>query len=106
MTALDNNPDDPDDLSYNFPTKPSLLVALSDDDMFRLLRKVAYANNWGFDSKVQFEATGRLIAALRDFKRSSDKAAARILALTIALVALTVALVAMTGVLVWLTTEL
>jgi hypothetical protein len=97
--ALENAPDDPDDLHYNVPERPSQLAALSDSDLFRLLQKVAFANNWQFDTKVQFEATGRLIAALTDFKKSSDRAAT-------VLIFLTLALVVLTGVLVWLTTTL
>jgi hypothetical protein len=97
--SLENSPGDPDDLGYNVPQRPSQLAGLSDRDLFRLLQKVAFANNWPFDSKVQFEATGRLIAALTDFKKSSDRAAT-------VLIILTLALVALTGVLVWLTTRL
>jgi hypothetical protein len=48
---------------------------------------------------VQFEATARLIAALKEFKASSDRSAR-------ALILLTVVLVVLTAVLVWLTIEL
>jgi hypothetical protein len=91
--------DDPDSLTYVTPNKPSELTALTDDDLFRLLRKIAFANNWPFDAKVQFEATGRLIAALKEFKQSSDRSATVMIVLTIVLIGLT-------GVLVWLTVEL
>jgi hypothetical protein len=91
--------DDPDDLTYVMPDKPSQLTALTDDDLFRLLRKVAFANKWSFDAKVQFEATGRLIAALKEFKQSSDRSANVMIILTLVLVGLT-------AVLVWLTVEL
>jgi hypothetical protein len=97
--VLEHRPDDPDDLGYNVPDRPSKLAALPNDQLFRLLRKVAFANNWQFDAKVQFEATARLISALKDFKRSSDRAAS-------ALIFLTIVLIALTGVLVWLTLEL
>jgi hypothetical protein len=96
VSALDNRPEDPDDLGYNTPDRPSELTALSDDDLFRLLRKVAFANHWSFDSTVQFEATGRLIAALKDFKTSSDRSSRVLIALTGVLIALTVALVVLT----------
>jgi hypothetical protein len=96
---LDTKPDDLDDLSYHEPQKPSELVALSDEEMFRLLRKTAFANLWRFSDKVQYEATARLIAALKDFKRSSDRTGN-------ALIGLTVVLVVLTGVLVWLTLRL
>ncbi len=95
----DHAPADPDDLSYVMPDKPSELTALTDEQLFRLLRKVAFANHWSFDTKVQFEATARLIAALKDFKTSSDRSAA-------VLIFLTVVLVILTAVLVWLTVEL
>jgi hypothetical protein len=93
-------PEREDDVA-NFlaPTKPSQLRGLTDDELFRLLHKVAFANDWSLDVKVQFEATSRLIAALKEFKRSSDRAAG-------ALVFLTVVLVVLTGVIVWLTAEL
>src|SRR6266508_1150742 len=96
---LDSKPDDSDDLSYEVPEKPSDLTSLTDADLFRLLRKVAFANMWQFDTKVQFEATARLIAALKEFKKSSDRAAAAVIFLTVVLVVLTI-------VLVWLTKEL
>ena len=64
-----------------------------------MLQKVAFSNKWPFDAKVQFEATARLIAALKDFKRSSDRASG-------ALIFLTLVLVVLTAVLVWLTVEL
>ena len=96
---LDRKPDDPDDLSYEVPERPSDLTSLTDTELFRLLRKVAFANMWQFDTKVQFEATARLIAALKDFKKSSDRAAAAVIFLTVVLVVLTI-------VLVWLTKEL
>jgi hypothetical protein len=97
--ALDVKPDDQDDLSYNVPGKPSELTALTDEELFRLLRKVAFANRWPFDAKVQFEATARLIEALKDFKASSDRSAK-------VLIGLTVVLVILTAVIVWLTVEL
>lgn len=80
--ALDHKPQDPDDLSYNTPDRPSELTSLTDEELFRLLRKVAFANRWSFDAKVQFEATARLISALRGFKRSSDRSAAVLIFLT------------------------
>jgi hypothetical protein len=96
---LDHNPDDPDDYGYAIPTRPSELTTLNDTELFRLLRKVAFANQWTFDTKVQFEATSRLIDALKDFKASSDRSG-RIL------IFLTVVLIVLTAVLVWLTIEL
>lgn len=97
--ALDRKPHDADDLSYAVPEKPSELTSLNDEELFQLLRKVAFANNWKFDVKVQFEATARLISALKDFKASSDRSARVLIMLTLALVGLTV-------VLVWLTVKL
>jgi len=96
MAALDHNPADPDDLQYNTPGQPSELTALSDEDLFRLLRKVAFANHWRFDTQVQFEAEGRLIAALKEFKSSSDRSAEALIRLTIVLVILTLVLVGLT----------
>jgi hypothetical protein len=97
--SLDPNPEDPDHLAYNTPERPSELTSLSDDQLFRLLRKVAFANRWQFDTKAQFEATARLIAALKSFKKSSDRTGWALIFLTLVLVVLTV-------VLVWLTVKL
>jgi hypothetical protein len=97
--ALDHKPGDPDDLLYVTPNRPSELTSLTDEDLFRLLQKVAFANNWQLDAKVQFDATARLIAALKDFKASSDRSAK-------VLIALTVVLIILTAVVVWLTIEL
>lgn len=79
---------------------------MTDDDLFRILRKVAFANQWQFNEKVRFEAEARLIAALKAFKESSDRTGRWLIGLTIALVALTVILVLLTIAIVWLTTEL
>ena len=106
MSALDSNPDDPDDLTFNLPSRPSELVSLGDEDMFRLLHKVAFANYSNPKEYIGFEVMARLVAALKDSKTASDRAARRLFWTTVALVILTVALVAMTGVLVWLTTRL
>jgi hypothetical protein len=65
------------------PNRPSQLRALTDDELFRMLHKVAFANDWKIDTKIQFEATARLIAALKDFKRSSDRAALALVVLTL-----------------------
>lgn len=97
--TLESSPNDPDDLAYNEPGRPSELAGLSDAQLFQLLRKVAFANHWRFDTKVQFEAASRLITALKEFEQSSDRAA-RIL------IGLTGVLVVLTGVLIWLTLRL
>jgi hypothetical protein len=96
LVPLDHNPNDPDDLTYNLPNRPSELTSLADEDLFQLLRKVAFANRWPFDSQVQFEATGRLIAALKDFKASSDRSGRILIYLTVVLIVLTVVLVVLT----------
>ena len=56
--------------------------------------------------KVQFEATARLIEALKGFKASSDRSARVVICLTGVLVALTGVLVILTGVLIWRTATL
>lgn len=81
------------------PNRPSHLAALTDDELFRMLHKVAFANKWSLDAKVQFEATGRLIAALKEFKRAADRSSR-------ALIALTIVLVILTAVVAWLTAQL
>jgi len=69
---------------------------MSDQELFRLLRKVAFANHWPFDSQVQFEATARLISALNDFKASSDRSSQVLIALTVVIIVLTLVLVGLT----------
>jgi hypothetical protein len=107
VTGLDHNPDDPDDVpGFTTPNKPSELTALGDEEMFRLLRKVAFANQWPISSKVQFEAMARFMVALNAFKAESERTGQRLVALTIALVVLTIILIGLTVAIVWLTTEL
>lgn len=100
-------PDKEDDVT-NFltPNKPSHFRALTDAELFLMLQKCAFANDWSLDAKVQFEATGRLIAALTDFKRSSDRASSALIRLTVVLIVLTAALVGLTVALLWLTAQL
>jgi hypothetical protein len=95
--SLDLQPDDPDDLLYNVPEKPSQLLALSDENLFRLLRKVAFANDWQFDTKVQFEATARQIAALKDFRNAADRSSRWLITLTAVLIVMTAVLICLTA---------
>ena len=81
---------DPDDVVHHrTPTKPSELTGLSDEELFKTLRKVAYANKWPLDAKVQFEAMARLIAALKWSSRW-------LIGLTVVLAVLTTVLVSLT----------
>ena len=88
-----------DDLTLNFPAKPSELRALTNEQLATLYRKLAYANKYPFDTMVERELAVRLVDALVAFKKSSDRTARWVIGLT-------VVLVAMTAVLIWLTTRL
>jgi cytoskeletal protein RodZ len=88
------------------PARPSGLRDMPDDEVFALLRKIAYANAWDDSAKVQFEATARTIAALQEFRDGTRRAAHATFFLTAVLVVLMLILLAMTGVLVWLTTRI
>ena len=103
-TMLDDVPskdpaDDEDYLNQSFPNKPSELRQLTNDELFRAWRRLLYSSGASHDRMVEHELTTRLIVALGDFKKSSDRAAKAIIGLTFVLVALTV-------VLVWLTLRL
>ena len=90
---------DEDELGFTFPSKPSELRRMTDEELAFTYRKVAYANQHPFHAKVELELSIRLVAALVGFRRASDRASR-------ALISLTVVLVVLTAVVVWLTTRL
>ena len=69
---------------------------MSDEELFRIIRRVGVDNLWPFSAKVEFEATGRVISALKDFKRTSAITAWVLIFLTVVLVVLTVAILRLT----------
>jgi hypothetical protein len=79
-----------DDLAYLTPNRPSDLANLTDLEIWRLYRKMGYANQHPFDRIIEHEMRGRLIAALNGFRESSEKTSQRLEALTWALVVLTI----------------
>ena len=95
----ESNEQDEDNLGVAFPSKPSVLRRLADDELAAIYRKLAYGGRYPFDAMVERELSIRLVAALVGFRRASDRAAR-------VLIALTVVLVVLTAVLVWLTTRL
>jgi hypothetical protein len=100
-------PVDPDEEpGYVMPTSPSELQDMSDEAVFAMLRKVAFANAWDDGAKVQFEAMARSVEALREFRDGARRNAHATFFLTAVLVLLILILIAMTGVLVWLTTRI
>ena len=72
---------------------------LREMDLDELVEEAIAQHSGSPGRRAGFELERRLIAALTEFKRSSDRAAA-------ALVFLTIVLVVLTGVIVWLTAEL
>jgi len=80
----------PDDLAYVMPESVSAWTALTNDELLRLFRKVAAANLWNVDSRLNHEFSGRLIAALSESASEAATASRRLEKLTWALVALTV----------------
>jgi hypothetical protein len=92
-------PEQEDDPSFLTPSKPSELRALPDEELYRLFRKLAFANTWPFHAMFEMELRARLIAALKDFKQASDRSARVLIVLTAVIGVLTV-------VLVWLTATL
>jgi hypothetical protein len=79
-----------DESSYLTPKKQSELVALSDEEVLRLYRKIAFANKHPWTVVFEHEMRGRLIQALAALRESSEKASKRLEGLTWALVGLTV----------------
>lgn len=78
------------------PGKPSDLAGLTDAEVARLYRKIAFAGKHNWDRQIELELIGRFTVALRGFSQASDRAAARIAALTWTLIGLTVVVAAFT----------
>jgi hypothetical protein len=89
-----NNPESgEDELGYTFPATPSALRQMPDEELFRVGRKNAYANQHPFSAKLDAEMNARLILALKSFKRAADRSSRTLNVLTAVLVVLTVVLV-------------
>jgi hypothetical protein len=82
------------------PRDAADLGSMSDDEVRAFYRQLAFDARHPFDRMVELELIGRFTVALKGFKESSDKASARLLAATWALVALTVVIVFLTVALV------
>ena len=85
-----------DDLSYLTPSGPSALAELTNVEVQRLYRKIAFANRHPWDRQVELELIGRFTVALKGFKDASDKASKQLAMLTWVLVALTVVIAGFT----------
>jgi hypothetical protein len=85
-----------DDDAYILPQRVSEWEGLSNDELLRLYRKVAAANSWRVDTRVDHEFSGRLIAALEKSASTAATSARRLELLTWALVALTVVIATFT----------
>jgi hypothetical protein len=84
---------DEDSLGYTFPTTPSDLRTMPDEELARLWRRNAFANRHPLSSIVEQEMNTRLIAALKSFKAAADRSSRTLNVLTFVLVVLTVVLV-------------
>jgi hypothetical protein len=71
VTALREflRPESEDDLGFRAPDEPSELRQLSDEELFRFWRKLAFGGSFPVDRMVEHEMAGRLILALKDFNR-------------------------------------
>jgi hypothetical protein len=67
-----------DEEGYQVPPRPSLLAALSDDEIWRLYRKIAFANLHPHSVMIEHEMRARLVRALNGFRESSEKASRRL----------------------------
>jgi hypothetical protein len=83
-------PEKEDESGYLTPSQPSQLAALTDEELFRLYRKLAFANLHPHSAMIEHESRARLIRAMTAFHTSSEKASRKIAALTWALIALSV----------------
>ena len=70
-----NTPDE-DSLGYTFPTTPSDLRTMPDEEQARLWRRNAFANRHPLSSIVEQEMNTRLIAALKSFNAAAEQALA------------------------------
>lgn len=94
MPDNDNVYVDEDDPNYSWPTKPSALRQMSDDEFFKLSRQVTITGS--FAMQAQQELTIRLIHSMQAFKRSSERVGKALVVLTVVLVILTLVLVVLT----------
>ena len=89
-------PDKENEQGFVLPEKASDWAALTDDELFRLRRKVERDNVWKVAARIENELTTRLIQALSALRQSSDEVAGRLTWLTWVLVFLTVVIAAFT----------
>ena len=90
-------PENEDEPGYLTPQKASDWAALTDDELFRLRRKIERENHWHFAKVLENELTTRLIHALSRARESSDAAAQRLERLTWALVLLSIVIAVFTA---------
>jgi hypothetical protein len=87
---------DEDDLGIVFPGKPSELRTFPDEELFREVRRLGYANLWPQSSMAQYEMQARLILATKSFKKAAERSSLILSVLTCVLVVLTIVLVVYT----------
>jgi hypothetical protein len=92
--------DDEDNLNFTTPHRPSELRQISNEELFMLWRKIAFANMHQWSSRIQNEMNERLIIALNDHAKASARGNRVMVFLTVAVALLTVVLVLLTVVLV------
>ena len=66
------------------------MASLTNTEVQRLYRKMAFANKHPCDRQVELELIGRFTVALEGFREASDRAASRLATLTWTLTGLTV----------------
>jgi hypothetical protein len=85
-----------DEPGYLTPEKASDWAALTDDELFRLRRKIERDNMWHYATRLENELSTRLIHALSATREASDAAAKKLANLTWALIVLTVVIAGFT----------
>lgn len=89
-------PEREDEPGYLTPGRASDWAALTDDELFRLRRKIERDNLWNYATRLENELMTRLIHALSRSRESSDAAARRLELLTWALIVLTIVIATFT----------
>jgi hypothetical protein len=79
-----------DEPGYFVPQKPSEMAGLSDEEVMRLYRKIAFSNKHQWDRQIELELIGRFTIALKGFREASETASSRLERLTWALILLTI----------------
>jgi hypothetical protein len=89
-------PEREDDPGWNYPSAPSQVRRLPDDELMRLYRKLSRGNQHPWDRRIELELIGRFTVALKGFRQASEKASQRLELATWVLIVLTIVIAVFT----------